>query len=126
MKTNYRKHAKTIIVTFLIIVLLAFSTNKGYNLYKGLLTANRNIKDSLIEDSRRKQDSLLLVIENGILISETLTQKINNLNKSNRYLYRKLKKREKDLLIIDTSFIVNAKRITKRSYRHRKENDTTQ
>ena len=121
LKSNWK-----LILAVIIIAFLLFSGNKGYKLYSNLIRQNQSTKDSLIEISQLKQDSLLQVIDNGILLSETLAQKINELSNSNRYLYQKIKQREKDLHIMDTSFMVNAKRITKRSNRHRKENDTTQ
>ena len=123
LMTYIKKYWKIALI-LIIACFLLFSGNKGFNLYKKLLRQNQSTKDSLIELSKYKQDSLLLLIDNGLLLSETLTQKIDELNKSNRYLYRKIKQNEKDLLIVDTSFINNAKRITKRSNRHRKENDT--
>ena len=123
--TYFKKYWKAVLVV-VVVVFFLLPANEGYNLYKRLLRQNKATKDSLIELSQIKQDSLLNIIENGQILSKILETKINDLNKSNRYLYRKLKQREKDLTIIDTSFIINANRISNRSYRHRKENDTTQ
>ncbi len=113
-------------LVLIIACFLLFSGSKGYKMYKSLLRQNQSTQDSLIELSQKKQDSLLIIIDDGLLLSQTLTIKIDELNKSNRYLYRKLKLNEKALLTSDTSFINNAKRISKRGNRHRKENDTTQ
>ncbi len=113
-------------LVLIIACFLLFSGSKGYKMYKSLLRQNQSTQDSLIELSQKKQDSLLIIIDDGLLLSQTLTIKIDELNKSNRYLYRKLKLNEKALLTSDTSFINNAKRISKRGNRHRKENDTAQ
>lgn len=122
---HIKKYWKLGIILLILIVFL-LSGNKGYKMYKDLLRSNQATKDSLIELSQYKQDSLNTIIQDNLIISDSKTQKIDELNKSNKYLYRKLKQNEKALHFIDTSFINNAKRISKRGNRHRKENDTTQ
>lgn len=120
----FKKHRKTILAVIVIIVLILFSGNKGYGLYKNLIRQNLSKIDSLTELNQHKQDSLKIVIANNEIISDAKDQQIDILNKSNIYLYRKIKNREKDLLIIDTNFITNARYISKRSNRQYKENDT--
>lgn len=120
----FKKHRKTILAVIVIIVLILFSGNKGYGLYKNLIRQNLSKIDSLTELNQHKQDSLKIVIANNEIISDAKDQQIDILNKSNIYLYRKIKNREKDLLIIDTNFITNARYISKRANRQYKENDT--
>lgn len=122
--TYFRKHRKTIIATIVIIVLILFSGNKGYGLYKNLIRQNLSKIDSLTELNQHKQDSLNTIIINGIATSQLLSKKINELSKNNKYLYRKLKNREKDLLLIDTSFISNSKYIAERENRQSKKDST--
>ena len=124
MVAYFRKQRKTIIVAIVIIVLILFSGNKGYGLYKNLIRQNLSKMDSLTELSQHKQDSLNTIIINGIATSQLLSKKINELSKNNKYLYRKLKNREKDLLLIDTSFISNSKYIAERENRQSKKDST--
>lgn len=94
-------------------------------MYKGFLKQTEKREDSLIANSQFKQDSLIVIISKGETKYDAQQQQINYLEQQNRYLYATIKKREASNRVVDTSFIVNAKRISESSNRFYQKNDTT-
>ena len=68
-------------------------------------------RDSLIDVSQIKQDSLTLELMSFELLTDEMQITIDEKNQRNRSLYSLLKQKERENFITDTSFVRNAERI---------------
>lgn len=116
---------KLALIVFFILLILLFSGNKGFNWHKDLLKSLEKEKDSLIEISIKRQDSLLKIANNAEQKANSYRYQIEELNYQNTLLYDKLRKKERELRTsVDTSFRNNARRIADSVNRfYSKQND---
>ena len=81
-------------------------------------------RDSLINESQTRQDSLLFEIGSFEETANELSILIQDLEQRNYRLYANLKRQERLLYVIDTSFVRNAERIADSADRYyRRTND---
>lgn len=117
-----RRNALTLIILAIAIGLLLFQRSNNNTSF-----TDREIflKDSLIEVSKGRQDSLNLVISDGKIEATDWENRWMASEIRNRRKNEKIKKLEKSLNIIDTVFISNARRISESSDRFYQANDST-
>ena len=124
---NVIKGKRWLLLLIIGVVLLSlfFGGKQGWKWHKNHLLELERKKDSLIELSIKRQDSLQKVISDAERISLIYQEQIKNLNNQNTLLYDKLKKKERELrTAVDTSFRNNARRIADSVNRfYSKQND---
>ena len=126
-KSWLQKNTKNIIIGVILAVAVSFLVFKGnsyYKSYETLLETLKNEKDSILNDSRIRVDSLKSELSNSDDRLFNLENLLSEKQRQNNYLYDKLKQREKDLLVRDISFINNARRIAEYTNRYYSQNDT--
>ena len=126
-KSWLQKNTKNIIIGVILAVAVGFLVFKGnsyYKSYETLLETLKNEKDSILNDSRIRVDSLKSELSNSDDRLFNLENLLSEKQRQNNYLYDKLKQREKDLLVRDISFINNARRIAEYTNRYYSQNDT--
>jgi peptidoglycan hydrolase CwlO-like protein len=126
-KSWLQKNTKNIIIGVILAVAVSFLVFKGnsyYKSYETLLETLKNEKDSILNDSRVRVDSLKSELSNSDDRLFNLENLLSEKQRQNNYLYDKLKQREKDLLVRDISFINNARRIAEYTNRYYSQNDT--
>lgn len=127
MYKDWFQKYKNIIIGVILALAVGFLMFKGNSYYKAnktLLETLKNEKDSILKDSRIRVDSLKNELSNSDDRLLNLENLLSEKQRQNNYLYGKLKQREKDLLVRDTSFINNAKRISEYTNRYYSKNDS--
>jgi len=127
MYKDWFQKYKNIIIGVILALAVGFLMFKGNSYYKAnktLLETLKNEKDSILKDSRIRVDSLKNELSNSDDRLLNLENLLSEKQRQNNYLYGKLKQREKDLLVRDTSFINNAKRISEYTNRYYFKNDS--
>ncbi len=126
MNTQTKKTKYIVIGVAIIVILglLSFSGIKYRNYNKSLLNDAIRKSDSLIELSKKRTDSLLLLVSDSQQRADEYETLWNEAERRNKYLYGKIKKREKTLDVVDTSFVGNANYSANRINRHGTKNDT--
>lgn len=116
-----RKNGLTLIILVIALGLLFFQNN-NHNL--DYIERELFLKDSLIEVSKLRQDSLDLVISDGKVEASDWEAKWKESELRNKRKNEKIKKLEKTLSTPDTVFISNARRISESSNRFYESNDS--
>jgi hypothetical protein len=122
------KYKKPILIGFgilVLIALLAFGGNEYRKYNETLLNDALNALEDEKQASLKRQDSFISIITDSDYRLSALEYLLSEKEIQNNYLYAKLKKRERDLLTRDTSFINNARRIADYTNRYYTQNDTT-
>lgn len=123
MKTlwkSYGKYFPTLVIVVLILVILIGGGN-GYRYHKRSLKTQISKKDSTIAVIQSQKDSAMSVATRDYLKYVDSEAKLGQLRNANRKLYATIKTIENRLAIIDTGFMVNARRISESSDRFYKE-----
>ena len=110
MKANKNKWFKWILIGVAVFLIVSsFFGGREYS--KRFWEREIAQRDSLINNSEVKQDSLSLELLDYELLSDELQTIIDDKNYYNNTLYQLLKQKERENFITDTSFMRNAERI---------------
>jgi len=97
----------------IILLTSGVGAGKGWKYHKNALKAKNKQFDSI---QKLGEERVLLYLDSMTYFQNRASEKdeeIYSLRQNNYRLYEDLKKREAQLHVIDTSFMVNAKRITR-------------
>ena len=122
---KYKVPLWAVLVLVLVIVLSGvFGGNYFYKDYKEQLQREQQKIDSLYNVSKKREDSLMRITQEQKEFADGLRRRNNELRYANNNLYNELKKRNRQIFVIDTAFMSNARRISKSTDRFYKANDT--
>ena len=128
MNPNNKSKIKPIHVLSGVLVLFLICSGFGGNYFKNeydtLIDDLKRQNESIFNASVKTKDSLLEITQNQKLFSDNLRDQNNALQSRNNNLYYELQKRNKQIFVIDTSFILNANRISNSTDRFYKRNDS--
>lgn len=118
---KYLTLKNVLIFVLSILIVLSFFSGRFYN--KKYFQNEINKKDSLINVSRLRQDSLLQLSISSEAKAKQYDEIINSLEYENTTLYNAIQNYKNKLRVRDTSFISNSKRITDSVSRFYKRNN---
>ena len=126
---KHKKQRKRLIFIFsgvILVILMSggFAGNHYRKAFKKQINKEISQKDSIISASKIKEDSLIQLSTIQIDYADQIREQNDQLQLRNNNLYYELKKRNKQVFIIDTSFVVNANRISNRVNRFQERKDT--
>ena len=111
MKKKYALIAAGIII--IIAALIYFNGGSYLDEYnKGIIEEAKKESDSLLQLSYERQDSLISAQWDGEDLADKYKRLWEQSEQRNNVLYRKIANREKELKVIDTVFINNARYIS--------------
>lgn len=114
------------VLVLLIATGVIFAPKYHKDLVEELTAKEKARNDSLIMVSRRKQDSLLNLLENAVDVRDEYKRRSEQIDLENRWLYDELKRKSNELKKrrVDTSFGNNARIITNGVDRFYQTNDS--
>ena len=115
------------IVLAVVCILLLVNGIGGtyfYRDFKKQIQDNQKENEALIKASEAREDSLTGLVDQQKHQADVLRHANDQLQQQNNSLYYELKKRRKNLFIVDSDFMSNARRISESTDRFYKANDT--